>query len=253
MDELRTQCPWDRKQTIESLRILTIEETYELVEAISAGDWENLKEELGDLLLHIIFYAKIGEEKGHFDIASVIHDLCEKLIRRHPHIYGDTKVSSEEEVLQNWEKIKLQEKGKTSALGGVPKSLPALPKALRIQEKAKKIGFDWDNKKDVWAKVKEEMLELEEAVAENNVQNIEEEYGDLLFSLANYARFIKVDPEGALEKTNIKFVKRFQLMESIASAKNLDISSLSLAKMDELWDQAKDIIKQETKASQNKT
>ncbi|MCL4117310.1 UNVERIFIED_CONTAM: hypothetical protein GTU68_031541 [Idotea baltica] len=239
MNELREQCPWDRKQTMETLRILTIEETYELAEAITKNDLPEVKEELGDLLLHIVFYSKIGEEKKAFDIADVINDLCEKLIRRHPHIYGDTTVESEEEVLRNWEAIKLTEKGKNSALQGVPKSLPALPKSLRIQEKAKKIGFEWDTKEQVWDKVKEEMAELQEAVESGNQTEIHKEFGDVLFSLSNYARFIKVDPEGALESTNQKFMSRFQIMEKLAKDRKLDLANMPLEKMDELWEESK--------------
>ncbi len=239
MNDLREQCPWDRKQTMETLRILTIEETYELVEAITKNDLAEVKEELGDLLLHIVFYSKIGEEKQAFDVADVINDLCEKLIRRHPHIYGDTKVDGEEEVLRNWEAIKLKEKGKKSALQGVPKSLPALPKSLRIQEKAKKIGFEWDTKEQVWDKVVEELNELKEAVETKNQEEINQEFGDVLFALSNYARFIKVDPEGALESTNQKFIARFQLMEKMAKERNLDLVGMDLEAMDKLWDEAK--------------
>jgi len=238
MDELREKCPWDRKQTIESLRILTIEETYELVDAITEKDMKGIEEELGDILLHIVFYAKIGEEKGSFNIASVINGLCDKLINRHPHIYGDVVVNSEEEVLQNWEAIKLKE-GKKSALQGVPKSLPAVVKSLRIQEKAKKIGFEWDTKSQVWDKVQEELQELTEAVASGNQEEITKEYGDVLFSLINYARFIEVDPEHALEKTNKKFIARFQAMEGIAAAEGKSLTNMNLEEMDGLWEIAK--------------
>lgn len=242
MDELREKCPWDRKQTMETLRILTIEETYELVEAITKQDLPEVKEELGDILLHIIFYAKIADEKQAFDIADVINELCEKLIRRHPHIYGDIEVKGEEEVLKNWEAIKLKEKGKKSALQGVPKSLPALPKSLRIQEKAKKVGFEWDTQDQVWEKVKEEMDELQEAVKTGDQEKISAEFGDVLFSLSNYARFIKVDPEGALEKTNQKFISRFQKMEELAKEKEMNITELDLERLDQLWDEAKLIL-----------
>jgi len=235
MDELREKCPWDRKQTIESLRILTIEETFELADAITDMDMDGIAEELGDLLLHIVFYAKIGEEKKAFDISSICNSLCEKLIRRHPHIYGDVDVANEEEVKQNWERIKLQEKGKKSALEGVPRSMPALPKALRIQEKSKKVGFEWDTTEQVWAKVEEEMAELQEAVAKGDKVEMEKEFGDVLFSLANYARFIEVDPEGALEKTNHKFIKRFQKIEEIVRSDGKELTDLDLLEMDALW------------------
>jgi len=235
MDELRVKCPWDKKQTIESLRILTIEETFELADAITDMDLAGIEEELGDLLLHIVFYARIGEEKKAFDIASICNKLSEKLIRRHPHIYGDVEVSNEEEVKQNWERIKLQEKGKKSALEGVPRSMPALPKALRIQEKSKKVGFEWDTTEQVWDKVEEELAELKEAVASGNKVEMEKEFGDVLFSLANYARFIDVDPEGALEKTNHKFIKRFQKIEEMAKADGKDLVDMSLEDMDVLW------------------
>ncbi len=238
MDELREKCPWDRKQTIESLRILTIEETYELVDAITEQDMKSIEEELGDILLHIVFYAKIGEEQGAFDIASVINALCEKLINRHPHIYGDVTVNSEEEVLQNWEAIKLKE-GKKSALQGVPKSLPAVVKSLRIQEKAKKVGFEWDTKEQVWEKVQEELQELTEAVKNGEQIEIVKEYGDVLFSLINYARFIEVDPEHALEKTNKKFIARFQEMERIADSEGKSLTNMSLQEMDAIWDVVK--------------
>lgn len=241
MDELREKCPWDREQTIESLRILTIEETYELAEAITNNDMPNLKEELGDLLLHIVFYAKIGEEQGDFDIASVINELCEKLIRRHPHIYGDMKLENAEEVLVSWEQIKMKEKGKErkSVLSGVPKSLPALPKSFRIQQKAKKVGFEWDEISQVWEKVEEEMNELKEAVESGDQRHIEEEFGDVLFSLTNYARFLKVDPEGALEKSNQKFIKRFKKVEEVAKERNQELADMTLQQMDDIWNEIK--------------
>lgn len=244
MDELREQCPWDKKQTIESLRHLTIEETFELSDAILENDMEEIKKELGDILLHIVFYAKIGDEKKAFDIKTVIDSLCEKLIRRHPHIYGDTIATDEEAVKQNWEKIKLKEKGNTSVLGGVPKSLPALIKSMRIQEKARGVGFDWEEKNQVWEKVEEEMQEFK---AEFNVSDEQEidrekatgEFGDLLFSLINYARFIEINPEEALEKTNIKFIKRFQYLENAARKSGKKIEDMTLAEMDVYWEEAK--------------
>lgn len=244
MDELRELCPWDKKQTIESLRHLTIEETFELSDAILENDMEEIKKELGDILLHIVFYAKIGDEKKAFDIQTVIDSLCEKLIRRHPHIYGDTIATDEEAVKQNWEKIKLKEKGNTSVLGGVPKSLPALIKSMRIQEKARGVGFDWEEKNQVWEKVEEEMQEFK---AEFNVSDEQEidrekatgEFGDLLFSLINYARFIEINPEEALEKTNLKFIKRFQYLESAAKNSGKKIEDMTLAEMDVYWEEAK--------------
>lgn len=240
MDELREQCPWDRKQTLESLRPLTIEETYELGDAILQNDLKGVKEELGDLLLHIVFYAKIGEEKGAFDIGSVINDLCEKLIVRHPHIYGDVKVANEEEVKQNWEKLKLKE-GKTSVLQGVPNSLPALIKAYRIQDKAAQVKFEWENTEDVWKKVEEEMNELKvELNAKTKIPTkVEEEFGDLLFALVNYARFIKVDPEAALERTNLKFIRRFKFIEAKAEQMNRTLNDMTLTEMDSIWNEAK--------------
>lgn len=238
MDELREQCPWDRKQTLESLRPLTIEETYELSDAILNNDLKNIKEELGDLLLHIVFYAKIGEEKGAFDVSTVINDLCEKLIHRHPHIYGDVKVANEEDVKQNWEKLKLKE-GKKSVLGGVPVSLPALIKAWRIQDKAKQVGFEWDNIEDVWKKVEEETSELKEAVEIGKQEKIEEEFGDLMFALVNYSRFLKVDPEGALERTNLKFMKRFNYIEEVALQQGRKLEDMTLGEMDAIWNEAK--------------
>jgi XTP/dITP diphosphohydrolase len=237
MDELREQCPWDKKQTLESLRHLTIEETYELADAILENNLNELKGEIGDIMLHMVFYAKIADEQGAFDIEDVLNFLCEKLIRRHPHIYGDTKVENEEQVKANWEKIKLQE-GKKSILSGVPNSLPALVKAYRIQDKAKQVGFEWENKEQVFDKVKEEMQELQDEVYESNQkqEKIEEEFGDLMFSLINYARFLKVDPELALERTNRKFIKRFQYIEENAPK---DLQDMTLEEMDALWNQAK--------------
>jgi len=244
MDELRERCPWDRKQTIESLRHLTIEETFELSDAILEQDMVEIKKELGDILLHIVFYAKIGAEKEAFDISSVIDSLCEKLIRRHPHIYGDTDVQDEEEVKRNWEKIKLTEKGNKTVLGGVPRSLPAMIKAMRIQEKARGVGFDWEEKHQVWDKVEEEMQEFKE---EFNVSSGEElnkgkataEFGDLLFSLINYARFIDINPEEALEKTNRKFIHRFGYLEQAVKSLGKSLEEMSLAEMDVLWNEAK--------------
>lgn len=238
MDELREKCPWDKKQTIETLRHLTIEETYELTDAITDSDWKGIKEELGDLLLHIVFYAKIGSEKNEFTLEEVINGVCEKLIVRHPHIYGDVKVENEEDVKQNWEKIKLKE-GKKSVLGGVPKSLPALVKAIRLQEKSKTVGFEWDNTSQVWDKVKEEMAELEEAVASGEKDKMEDEMGDLLFSVVNFARFLQIDAENALERTNKKFIERFTGMEKAAAEENKFLHDMSLEEMDALWNRMK--------------
>ena len=240
MDDLRENCPWDKKQTIDSLRYLTIEEVYELSDAIINNDLDEIKKELGDIMLHLVFYAKIATEKKVFDITDVLNGVCEKLIYRHPHIYGDVKVSSEEDVKANWEKLKLK-KGKQSVLQGVPHSLPAMVKAIRIQEKARGIGFDWDNKEQVWEKVEEELNELKEEVEKKDLQRTQEEFGDLLFSLINYARFLRVNPEDALEKTNKKFIKRFQYMEEKVAINGLEISSLSLAEMDHYWNEAKSI------------
>jgi MazG family protein len=238
MDELREKCPWDRKQTIASLRHLTIEETYELADAISETDWKAIREELGDLLLHILFYAKIGAEQQEFKLEEVIQGICEKLIRRHPHIYGDVTVQNEEEVKQNWEKIKLNE-GKKSVLEGVPQSLPALVKAIRLQEKSGQVGFEWENKEQVWLKVEEEMNELSDAVSSGNLLHMEEEMGDLLFSLVNYSRFLKIDPEHSLEMTNKKFIYRFKEMENLARASNRYLQEMSLEEMDALWNEIK--------------
>ncbi len=238
MDELREKCPWDKKQTNESLRHLTIEETYELADAISSGDAKGIKEELGDLLLHIIFYAKIGTERNEFTLQEVIADVCEKLIVRHPHIYGDVKVADEEEVKQNWEKIKLKE-GKKSVLGGVPRSLPSMVKAIRLQEKSKQVGFEWDNSSQVWDKVEEEMQELQEAVATGDKNKMEDELGDVFFSLVNFARFLQIDAENALERTNKKFISRFTKMEIAAAEQNKFLHDMSLSEMDALWNQIK--------------
>ena len=236
MDELRERCPWDRKQTIESLRHLTIEETYELADAILEGDMAELRGEIGDIMLHMVFYAKIAEEKGDFNLTEVLHGLCDKLVRRHPHIYGDVQVADEEEVKRNWEQIKLQE-GKKSVLQGVPKSLPALVKAYRIQEKAKQVGFEWENREQVWDKVQEELQELQTELEQGaESSRLEDEFGDVLFSLVNYARFLGLDPEAALERTNRKFIQRFRYIEAHAP-KPWD--EMSLAEMDALWNEAK--------------
>ncbi|VAV84539.1 Nucleoside triphosphate pyrophosphohydrolase MazG [hydrothermal vent metagenome] len=240
MDQLRAQCPWDKKQTMQSLRHLTIEETYELGDAILDNDLKEIKGELGDLLLHIVFYAKIGSETNAFDIADVANTICEKLIHRHPHIYSDVKVKDEAEVKQNWEKLKLKE-GKKSVLEGVPKSLPALVKASRIQEKVAGVGFDWEESHQVWEKVEEELKEFKAEVANSNQDAMENEFGDVLFSMINYARFLKINPENALEKTNKKFTKRFQYLESKAKALNKSLSDMTLAEMDVFWEEAKSL------------
>lgn len=238
MDELREKCPWDKKQTFETLRPLTIEETYELADAILDKNLDDIKGELGDLLLHIVFYAKIGSETNDFDMADVIDGICDKLIKRHPHIYGDIDIDNEDEVKKNWEKLKLKE-GKTSVLQGVPNSLPALVKAWRIQEKVSGVGFDWDHKDQVFNKVEEELQELHHEIVSRNRDNMESEFGDVLFSLINYARFININPENALERTNKKFIKRFQCMEQQIKRQNKDINDLSLQEMDALWNAAK--------------
>lgn len=238
MDDLRTMCPWDKKQTIQTLRHLTIEETYELGDAILENDMNEIKKELGDLLLHIVFYAKIGSEKKAFDIADVADGISDKLIERHPHIYGDVEVADEEEVKKNWENLKLKE-GKNSVLEGVPKSLPAMVKANRIQDKVAGVGFDWEQPEQVFEKLKEELDELQHEVNENNLEKIEAEFGDVLFSMINYARFLKVDPESALERTNKKFIKRFQYLEEKAKVVNKPLKEMSLAEMDIFWDEAK--------------
>ncbi len=238
MDELREQCPWDKKQTLESLRHLTIEETYELGDAILDNDLEEVKKELGDLLLHIVFYAKIGSETKDFDMADVANEICDKLISRHPHIYGDVVVADEEEVKQNWEKLKLKE-GKTSVLEGVPKSLPALVKANRIQDKVAGVGFDWEEPHQVFEKLQEELAELQVEIDANDKDKMEAEFGDVLFSMINYARFLKVDPENALERTNKKFIKRFQFLEAKAKELGKELQDMSLAEMDVYWNEAK--------------
>jgi XTP/dITP diphosphohydrolase len=242
MDELREKCPWDKKQTLESLRHLTIEETYELGDAILSGDFNELKGEIGDILLHMVFYAKIASETHQFDIADALNAVCDKLIHRHPHIYGDVQAETEEEVKANWEKLKLKE-GKTSVLQGVPKGLPALVKAARIQEKVKGIGFDWDDKDQVFEKVREELEELKVEVDSNSTK-IEDEFGDVLFSLINYARFIGINPENALEKTNNKFIKRFQLMEELVAKSDKKFEDMNLQEMDVYWEEAKRTIRE---------
>jgi len=258
MNDLREKCPWDKKQTIQSLRQMTIEETYELADAITEGDWKGIKEELGDLLLHIVFYAKIGSEQKQFELEEVINDICEKLINRHPHIYGNEKVNDSEDVKKNWEKLKLKE-GKKSVIGGVPKSLPATVKAMRLQEKAKQVGFEWDHKEQVWEKVEEEINELKTAIRslESDVSSpesgagspdieklqkaVEEEFGDVVFSLINYARFLQIDAENALEMTNKKFIQRFTQMEENAMQNGKNLETMTLQEMDAIWD----IIKQQ--------
>lgn len=238
MDELREKCPWDKKQTIKTLRQQTIEETFELADAITSENWMEIKEELGDLLLHIVFYAKIASEQKQFDLQDVIEGVSDKLVKRHPHIYGDIVVENEEDVKRNWEQLKLQE-GKKSVLSGVPRSLPAMVKAMRIQEKAKQVGFEWKNKEDVWEKVEEEKEELLQAVQEGNKSEVEKEAGDLFFSVINYIRFLKIDAENALELTNRKFISRFTKMEAIAAERGLNLSELELREMDEIWNEIK--------------
>jgi XTP/dITP diphosphohydrolase len=240
MDELREKCPWDQKQTYDSLRYLTIEEMYELSDAILDKDIQGIKKELGDVLLHIVFYARIASETNDFDITNVINDICEKLIHRHPHIYGDVEVADEKEVKKNWEKLKLKE-GRKSVLEGVPKSLPAIVKSFRIQEKVRGIGFDWDNKSQVWEKVLEEIEELKVEIKKGDNDRIESEFGDVLFALTNYARFINVNPEDALERTNKRFIKRFQIMEKLIKKENLSLDHMNLEQMDIYWNQAKEI------------
>lgn len=240
MDDLREKCPWDKKQTLQSLRYLTIEETYELGDAIIENDMQEIKKELGDLLLHIVFYAKIGSETGDFDMADVANGICEKLIHRHPHIYGDVKVENEEDVKRNWEKLKLKE-GRKSVLEGVPGSLPAMVKANRIQEKVKAVGFDWEESHQVWEKVQEELDELQTEVKNNNQKKIEQEFGDVLFSMINYARFLNVNPEDALEQTNKKFIKRFKYLEEKSNEIGKPLSEMTLAEMDIYWNEAKKI------------
>jgi XTP/dITP diphosphohydrolase len=238
MDELRAKCPWDQKQTMQTLRHLTIEETYELGDAILDNDLEEIKKELGDVLLHIVFYSKIGSETQSFDIADVCNEICKKLIHRHPHIYGDVVVKDEEEVKQNWEKLKLKE-GKKSVLEGVPKSLPALVKASRIQDKVKGVGFDWEEPEQVWEKVQEELQEFRDEIEIGDQEKMEAEFGDVLFSMINYARFLNINPEDALERTNKKFIKRFQYLESKTDELGKSLSDMSLAEMDVFWNEAK--------------
>ena len=238
MDDLREKCPWDKKQTIQSLRQLTLEETYELTEAITDEDWKSIKEELGDLLLHIVFYAKIGSEQNKFTLNEVIEGIADKLVVRHPHIYGNVKVNNEEDVKRNWEQIKLRE-GKISVLSGVPKALPALIKAMRLQEKAKQVGFEWENKEQVWQKVEEEIEELNGAIAQKDQKKIEEEFGDVVFSMVNFARFLNVDAENALELTNKKFIERFTQMEQTALAKGMNLNDMTLEQMDAIWNEIK--------------
>ncbi len=247
MDELREQCPWDRKQTIATLRQMTIEETYELADAITDEDWKGIREELGDLLLHIVFYSKIGSEQQQFTLEDVINGICEKLISRHPHIYGDpdnagqvVKVNSDEDVKKNWEKLKLKE-GKGSVLSGVPVSLPAMVKAMRLQEKAKQVGFEWDNREQVWDKVEEEIAELKTAIQSGDQQKTEDEFGDVVFSLVNYARFLQLDAENALERTNKKFIRRFTAMEQQAISQGKDLRQMSLQEMDAIWNSIKQL------------
>ena len=238
MDDLREKCPWDKKQTIQTLRQLTIEETYELADAITDNDWKGIREEIGDLLLHLVFYAKIGAEQNQFTLTEAINGVCDKLIARHPHIYADTKVNDEEDVKKNWEKLKLKE-GKTSVLSGVPKALPSMVKAMRLQEKAKQVGFEWDNKDQVWDKVEEEQQELFEAIKSGDANKIEDELGDVFFSLVNFARFLQVDAENALERTNKKFIDRFTKMEEAAKLNGKQLHDMSLEEMDAIWNQIK--------------
>ena len=238
MNDLREKCPWDKKQTTASLRNLSIEEVYELSDAILKEDSAGIKEELGDLFLHLIFYSKIGEEEGQFDVADVLNSVCDKLIHRHPHIYGDVKAETEEEVLKNWEQLKLKE-GKTSILEGVPSSMPAINKAFRLQEKTAKVGFEWDAIVEVWDKVEEEKKELVEATEQGSKEQIQDEFGDLLFALINYARYLKIDPEAALEGTNRKFKYRFEFIEKTAKKQGKNLQDMSLEEMDEIWNLAK--------------
>lgn len=245
MDELREQCPWDKKQTIHTLRQLTIEETYELTDAISEENWKHIKEELGDLFLHLVFYSKIGTEQQQFTLPEVINGVCDKLIARHPHIYSDIKVNDEEDVKRNWEKLKMKE-GKTSVLAGVPKGLPSMVKAIRIQEKAKQVGFEWDNKEQVFDKIEEEINELKEVVNTGEQDKMEDELGDVFFSLVNYARFLQIDADHALERTNQKFIKRFTQMEQEAVSEGRQLVNMSLEEMDDIWNR----IKQKNRESQ---
>lgn len=238
MDELREKCPWDRKQTIQSLRHLTIEEMYELADAITDENWKGIREEIGDIMLHLLFYSKIAAEHNQFTLKEAIDNICEKLIARHPHIYGDVTVSDERDVSKNWEKLKLKE-GKRSVLGGVPNALPAVVKATRLQEKAKQVGFEWDHRDQVWDKVEEEMSEMKEAIASGDQQKIEDEFGDVLFSLINYARFLRIDAENALEKTNKKFIERFTKMEKQALSEGKPLAEMTLGEMDAIWNSIK--------------
>ncbi len=238
MDELREKCPWDKKQTIQTLRMLTIEETYELADAITDTDWKGIKEEIGDILLHLVFYSRIGAEQNQFTLEQAINGVCDKLVARHPHIYGDVSVNTEEDVTQNWEKLKLKE-GKKSVLGGVPNALPAVVKATRLQEKAKQVGFEWDNREQVWDKVEEEIGEMKEAISTGDQVKIEDEFGDVLFSLVNYARFLRIDAENALERTNKKFIDRFTRMEKQALTEGKPLSEMTLGEMDAIWDSIK--------------
>lgn len=239
MDTLRAECPWDKKQTLESLRHLTIEETYELADAIEEGDLNEIKKELGDLMLHMVFYSKIGSEKGAFDVGDVLNSVCDKLIHRHPHIYGDVEATTEEEVKANWEAIKLKEKGTKSVLQGVPRGLPALVKAIRIGDKARGAGFDWEQPQDVWVKIREELVEFEDAQKSGNQDLIEGELGDVLFSIVNFARLSNLDPEMALERTNKKFIYRFTYMENAARNMGKSLADMSLEEMEGLWNEAK--------------
>jgi len=239
MDTLRAECPWDKKQTLESLRHLTIEETYELADAIEENNLQEIKKELGDLMLHMVFYSKIGSEKGAFDVADVLNSVCDKLIHRHPHIYGDAEAATEEEVKANWEAIKLKEKGTQSVLQGVPRGLPALVKAIRIGDKARGAGFDWDQPQDVWGKIKEELGEFESAQKSGNQEEMESELGDVLFSIVNFARLSNLDPELALERTNKKFIYRFTYMEKKAREQGKSLNEMTLLEMELLWNEAK--------------
>jgi len=239
MDTLRAECPWDKKQTLESLRHLTIEETYELADAIEEGDLNEIKKELGDLMLHMVFYSKIGSEKGAFDVGDVLNSVCDKLIHRHPHIYGDVEATTEEEVKANWEAIKLKEKGTKSVLQGVPRGLPALVKAIRIGDKARGAGFDWEQPQDVWVKIREELVEFEDAQKSGNQDLIEGELGDVMFSIVNFARLSNLDPEMALERTNKKFIYRFTYMENAARNMGKSLADMSLEEMEGLWNEAK--------------
>tara|TARA_Y100001978_G_C23692637_1_gene435690 strand:+ start:1340 stop:2149 length:810 start_codon:yes stop_codon:yes gene_type:complete len=241
MEDLRAKCPWDKKQTLETLRYLSIEEMYELSDAILNKDMEEVKKELGDIMLHLVFYAKIASETNQFDITDVLNGICDKLVHRHPHVYGDIEAATEEEVKKNWEKLKLKE-GKKSVLEGVPRSLPAMVKAVRIQEKVRGVGFDWDDSQQVWAKVQEELEELKAEVQVGDRLKTEQEFGDLLFSLINYSRFVEVNPEDALERTNKKFIQRFQHMEAVLKEKGKELSDMTLSEMDVYWEEAKKIV-----------